>query len=208
LKLELQLLQIKMILTTYSNESYLVGGCVRDSLLGIKPKDYDIVTDIPYDKLDEIFTEAGWDVSRTGENFLVLNIAKDGVQFEICNFRSDSDDSDGRRPTSVKIGDINNDFLRRDFTINALYNRMSDGELIDPTGTGISDINTRTLRFVGKAEDRIKEDYLRIFRFYRFIKKGFTPAKKDLKKVREMFTEAYENTCAERVREEIEKMVL
>jgi tRNA nucleotidyltransferase/poly(A) polymerase len=197
-----------MILTTYSKESYLVGGCVRDSLLGIKPKDFDFVTDIPYDKLDDIFTEAGWAVSRTGENFLVLNIAKDGVQFEIANFRCDDIDSDGRRPNSVKIGNIYEDSLRRDFYINSLYMRLSDGEIVDPTGKGLEDIKTKTIRFVGRAEDRIKNDYLRVFRFYRFIKKGFTPAKKDLKKVREMFAEAYNNTTPERVREEIEKMVL
>ena len=207
MKLELQLLQIKMILTTYSNESYLVGGCVRDSLLGIKPKDFDIVTDIPYDKLDEIFTEAGWAVSRTGENFLVLNIAKDGEQFEIANFRSDAKTSDGRRPEFVEIGDINNDFLRRDFTINTLYNRMSNGELIDPTGKGLDDINTRTLRFVGKAEDRIHEDYLRIFRWARFVSNGWVPLKKDVKIFRTMFKEAYENTTAERVRMELEKII-
>lgn len=208
MNLDLQLLQISMILTTYSKESYLVGGCVRDSLLGIKPKDFDFVTDIPYDKLDDIFTEAGWAVSRTGENFLVLNIAKDGVQFEIANFRCDDIDSDGRRPNSVKIGNIYEDSLRRDFYINSLYMRLSDGEIVDPTGKGLEDIKTKTIRFVGRAEDRIKNDYLRVFRFYRFIKKGFTPAKKDLKKVREMFAEAYNNTTPERVREEIEKMVL
>lgn len=208
MNLDLQLLQISMILTTYSKESYLVGGCVRDSLLGIKPKDFDFVTDIPYDKLDDIFTEAGWVVSRTGENFLVLNIAKDGVQFEIANFRCDDIDSDGRRPNSVKIGNIYEDSLRRDFYINSLYMRLNDGEIVDPTGKGLEDIKTKTIRFVGRAEDRIKNDYLRVFRFYRFIKKGFTPAKKDLKKVREMFAEAYNNTTPERVREEIEKMVL
>jgi len=208
MKLEQQLLQIRMILTTYSTESYLVGGCVRDSLIGKIPKDYDFVTDIPYDKLDEIFTTAGWAVSRTGENFLVLNIAKDGVQYEIANFRSDAKTSDGRRPDSVSVGTIFEDAQRRDFTINAIYYKLDNGEFVDPTGKGLDDIKTKTLRFVGKAEDRIQEDYLRIFRFYRFIGKGFAPAKKDLKAVRTMFTCAYVNTIAERVREEIEKMVL
>lgn len=208
MKTELQLLQISMILTTHSKESYLVGGCVRDSLIGKVPKDYDFVTDIPYSELEDIFRIAGWNVSKTGENFLVMNIEKDGVQYEIANFRKDSKTSDGRRPESVEIGSIEEDAQRRDFTVNALYYRLSDGQFVDPTGRGMEDIETRTLRFVGRAEERIREDYLRVFRFYRFIKKGFTPAKKDLRKVRELFTEAYNGTCAERVREEIEKIVL
>ena len=88
-RLELQLLELKMILTSFSTESYLVGGCVRDYLLGKTPKDYDFVTDIPYDELERIFRDAGWGVSRTGENFLVMNVSKGGVQYEIANFRCD-----------------------------------------------------------------------------------------------------------------------
>jgi len=205
---ELQLLQISMILTTHSKESYLVGGCVRDSLTGKVPKDYDFVTDIRYDDLERIFNEAGWGVSKTGQNFLVMNVSKNGVQYEIANFRKDSVTSDGRRPDSVEVGTIDEDAQRRDFTVNAVYYKLDTGEFVDPTGRGLEDIQSRTLRFVGRAEDRIKEDYLRVFRFYRFLKKGFTAAKKDMRVVRTMFTEAYSNTCAERVREELEKMVM
>ena len=76
--------------------------------------------------------------------------------------------SDGRRPDSVQVGTIEEDAMRRDFTINSLYLNPWTGEIHDPTGRGLEDLKNRIIRFNGKASDRIKEDYLRIFRAYRF----------------------------------------
>jgi len=205
---ELHLLQIFTILKTLSQNSYLVGGCVRDSLIGKTPKDFDIVTDIHMDKLEEAFQLADWDVKDTGKAFLVLTVSKDHIPYEIANFRKDGCYSDGRRPDSVEIGTIAEDAARRDFTVNALYMDPFSGEIRDPTGKGLDDIKSRTLRFIGKPKDRIQEDYLRVFRFYRFLKKGFKPDKKSLKACRELFNEAYLKITPERVRTEVEKMVL
>lgn len=96
-----------------------------------------------------------------------------------------------------------------DLTINSLYFNLTSHSLVDPTGQGFEDILSKTLRFVGKAQDRLSEDSLRLFRFYRFLKKlpDFTPASKDLKAVRTHFDEAYKVTTPERVRLEIERMV-
>jgi tRNA nucleotidyltransferase/poly(A) polymerase len=196
-----------MILKNRSKNNYLVGGCVRDYLLHVEPKDFDIVTDITYNVLEKDFANAGWKVSTNGKAFLVLNISKNGRQYEIANFRKDGVYKDGRRPESVEVGTIDEDAARRDFTINALYFDVNTFEMTDPTGKGQSDIQKKILRFIGRPEDRIKEDYLRIFRFYRFAAKGFKPDPKSLRAVREHFTEAYPKITAERVRAELEKMI-
>ena len=197
---------IFFLLSEHSDQNYLVGGCVRDGFMGIEPHDYDIVTDIHMDKLREIFEGNGWKVKECGEGFLVLNISKDKEQYEIANFRKEGIYLDGRRPSSVEIGTIEEDALRRDFHINALYENPRTGQILDPTGKGLYDIKNKILRFIGNPKDRIREDNLRIFRFYRFLTKGFTPDPKSLKACRQFFDEAYENTTPERVRLEIEKM--
>jgi tRNA nucleotidyltransferase/poly(A) polymerase len=205
-KIQMQLVQIFMILDTYSQNNYLVGGSVRDTILHKEPSDYDFVTDIPMDKLEEIFKEAGWAVSTTGKAFLVLSISKDNEQYEVANYRKDGVYSDGRRPDSVSIGTLEEDAKRRDFTINALYMRL-DGTILDPLSQGTEDLEKKILRFIGRPEDRIKEDYLRVFRFYRFLAKGYRPDPKSLVACRTLFNEAYEKTTPERVRAELEKLI-
>jgi tRNA nucleotidyltransferase/poly(A) polymerase len=210
------LLQIFMVLGALSEKNYLVGGCVRDILRVTIPKDYDLVTDAPIEKLSEAFKTAGWRVEETGKAFLVLSIGKDGKQYEIANFRKDGVYLDGRRPNTVEIGTIEDDAKRRDFTINALYlkpqgltNTIKEiyNYVIDPTGRGIDDLSNRILRFVGKPKERIREDYLRVIRFYRFLAKGFSPDPKSLRACRELFNEAYPDITPERVRAELEKFV-
>ena len=191
-----------------SKNSCLVGGCVRDILINKDPKDFDFVTDIPYDRLKKLFVKAGFTVKEAGKQFLVLIVTKDGVDYEIANFRKDGTYVDGRRPENVKIGTIYDDAERRDFTVNALYFNLTDMQLIDPTGQGIDDIKSKTLRFVGKSSDRIEQDYLRVFRFYRFLDKGFTPESKSLSAVREMFAEAVQKTSPERIRVELERITM
>ena len=212
-KIEMQVMQVFLILDGVSKNNYLVGGCVRDMLLNRTPADYDFVTDATLDTVEKAFTEAGWKVSLTGKQFLVVSISKDGEQYEIANFRKDGVSTDGRRPDTVEIGTIEEDAKRRDFTINALYLKpgrftadMLD-ELVDPTGQGQTDLYNKTLRFIGKPEDRIREDFLRVFRFYRFATKGFRPDQKSLRACRELFNEAYAKTTPERVRMELEKML-
>ena len=81
------LLQCFLILHNESNNTYLVGGCVRDILLGKIPKDYDLVTDVPMDRIEILFLENGWKVDSVGKHFLVMFVQKNGEQFEIANFR-------------------------------------------------------------------------------------------------------------------------
>lgn len=203
-----KLKHIFYILGQHSKNNYLVGGCVRDGFLGKEPKDFDIVTDVSMDVSTPLFEANGFNVKECGEAFLVLNISKDGEQWEIANFRKEGIYLDGRRPTKVDIGTIEDDAFRRDFTVNALYENPVTGAILDPTGKGLSDIKNRTLRFIGNPKERIQEDYLRVFRFYRFVAtKNLIADSKSMKACRQYFNEAYLNTTPERVRLELERMV-
>lgn len=188
-------------------DTKMVGGSVRDILLGKDPKDFDFVTYAPYDVVAKELEKDGYTIKETGKQFLVMIASKNGWDFEIANFRKDGTYKDGRRPEAVSIGTMYDDAFRRDFTVNALYLDVRTFKLYDPTGQGIDDFQDRILRFVGKPKERIKEDYLRCFRFYRFIEKSFEPDPKSLSAVREMFAEAVQKTSPERIRVEVERMV-
>lgn len=207
---DLLLMQLLMLIRDTSPKTYLVGGCVRDMLLGKTPKDYDIVTTANIEILNEDcdrFRSNGWSVDYVGQHFGVYIFSKNGRQFDVANFRKDIG-GDGRRPESTVIGTLEEDAARRDFTVNSIYYDPFNGQYIDPNG-GIKDLKANILRFIGNPHDRIKEDYLRVFRFYRFLAKlGFEGHSKSLKACREMFNEAYQKTTPERVRMEIERMVL
>ena len=207
MKLNNNLLQLFMLLDSQYPNNYLVGGCVRDWLMNQEPKDFDIVTDVHMDTIEEVFSQNDWTVDAVGKQFLVMFVSKNGEQYEISNFRRDGSYSDGRRPDSVQIGDLESDSARRDFTVNSIYYNPVTGGFLDPNN-GKKDVEKRILKFIGKPKERIEEDCLRVFRFYRFLTKGFKPDKKSLKACREMFNVAYSNSTPERVRNEIEKMVL
>ena len=161
---------------------YFVGGCVRDACLGKEPHDYDLTTNATPEQLHTIF-ERFSNVSNNSEAFGVtmpLIKCSDGrsEEVEIATFRRDT--SSGRRPSvDVNGVSIKKDAARRDFTINALYERI-DGNIEDPTGKGLDDIKGDIIRFVGKAQNRIKEDPLRALRLIRFVSKlGFEFVCKD-----------------------------
>lgn len=210
------LLQLFTIVYYTASETYLVGGCVRDMILGRTPKDYDIVTSASITELQPKLIENGWEVKGVGDNFLVYVVSKTigetHWQFEIANFRKESKTSDGRRPDSVSIGTIEDDAARRDFTINSIYYNPlllgpNGSKLTDYNG-GIKDLAACKLKFIGKPKDRIKEDYLRVFRCFRFASTlNFNIDTKSLKACREMWNEAYTNTTPERARMEIERML-
>lgn len=206
--MENTLLELCLHIKNLTNEVYFVGGCVRDQVIGLTPKDYDIVTDCNLDVLNITLIDNGWKINEAGKNFLVTIASKNNQQYEITNFRKDGTYTDGRRPDYVEIGDMQTDYLRRDFSINALYYHPFDDKIVDPSGHGIKDIQNKIIRFNGKAKDRIKEDYLRIFRCYRFASKyGFTIENTALKACRTNFNKACKTIAPERIRVEIEKML-
>lgn len=208
MKDDLLLLQLLMLIGQFGSKTYLVGGCVRDMLLGKTPKDFDIVTSANIPVMHEgKDTFDGWKVDYVGQHFGVYIFSKNGRQFDVANFRKDLG-GDGRHSITQFLGaTLEDDAARRDFTVNSIYYDPFSGSFIDPNG-GMRDIKSKTLKFIGNPHDRIKEDYLRVFRFYRFLAKlGFDGHPKSLKACREMFNEAYKNTTPERVRMEIERMI-
>ena len=143
--------------------AYFAGGCVRDMLLGIHPKDYDIVTNATPEEIEGIFEKT----YPVGKEFGVILVHEQGHNFEIATFRSDAGYSDGRRPDYVTFTDPTDDAKRRDFTINALFYDPTTEEVFDFVD-GQKDLKENMIRFVGDPEERILEDQLRLLRAVRF----------------------------------------
>ncbi len=148
------------------HQAWFVGGCVRNSLLGQTVSDLDLTTDARPETVVALAKAAGLKPVPTGIDHGTVTVVVDGVPVEVTTFRRDVE-TDGRRATIAYSDDIAEDAARRDFTINALYADIR-GVVSDPLGGGLDDLSNRRLRFIGDAETRIREDYLRILRFFRF----------------------------------------
>jgi len=147
-------------------EVRIVGGAVRNALLGLPVADIDLATTSLPAETARRAEAAGLKAVNTGAEHGTITVVAGGRGFEVTTLRSDVE-TDGRRARVAFGRDWQRDAERRDFTINGLYARP-DGTVIDPVG-GLADIGTRTIRFIGDAETRIREDYLRILRFFRFF---------------------------------------
>ncbi len=146
-------------------EAYIVGGCVRDSLMSLKPKDYDITTSALPEETKKIFKE--FNLIETGIKHGTVTVIIDGIPLEITTYRVDSDYSDNRHPDSVNFTrSLKEDASRRDFTMNAIAYSDSDG--IKDFFNGQADIQNGIIRCVGDADKRFNEDALRIMRTLRF----------------------------------------
>lgn len=186
---------------------FLVGGCVRDSLLRIQPKDWDLVTDMNPDWVIEILRSQHFvkNILETGKAFGVVNVITDTNEFEIATMRSDGKYTDSRRPDSVTFGNIIDDSLRRDLTINALYYDLETNEIIDLVG-GVDDLKNNVIRTVGKPEDRFNEDKLRKLRCIRFSARFGSELHPDIDKVLKA-NSSLEGISAERIRDEFIKSI-
>ena len=144
---------------------FAVGGCVRNALLHEPISDVDLATDAHPDRVVDLCEAAGLKVVPTGIDHGTVTVIAEGQGFEVTTFRKDVE-TDGRRAVVAFSTDLKTDAERRDFTINALY-ADRDGVLHDPLG-GLADVPVRRVRFINNAHDRIREDALRILRFFRF----------------------------------------
>lgn len=145
-------------------ESYLVGGFVRDRIMGRASSDVDIATKARPNQIEEVFKD--FKIIDVGKNFGTIRVIGHGQEYEITTFRKDFSYKDKRRPGQVVFADkIESDLERRDFTINAMA--LRNNELIDPFG-GQNDIKEKIIRAVGNPHERISEDYLRALRAVRF----------------------------------------
>ncbi len=153
------------MLTDAGFECFFVGGCVRNALLGAPVNDIDISTNALPDRVMELAKAAGLKAVPTGIDHGTVTVITGGTPFEITTYRRDVE-TDGRRAVVAFSDTIMDDAHRRDFTMNALY-ADADGVIIDPLN-GMPDLLARRIRFIEDADLRIKEDYLRILRFFRF----------------------------------------
>ena len=155
------------LLEAAGKRAYVVGGCVRDALLGRAMNDWDITTSARPDEVKAIMAAAGIKTADTGIKYGTVTVLADGQAFETTTFRSDGAYSDGRHPDSVELlGSIEGDLARRDFTVNAMAYNPREG-IVDLHG-GMEDLKAGILRCVGDAHTRFAEDALRIMRGLRF----------------------------------------
>ena len=183
--------------------AYWVGGCVRDSLLGREPGDYDIATDARAEEVERLFART----IPVGRQFGVVVVVEAGTNFQVATFRAESDYADGRRPSQVTFGNPRADALRRDFTVNGLF--------FDPiTSTthdwvdGEADLRARLIRTIGQPEERFTEDHLRLLRAVRFAAQlDFQIEPETFAAVRAL-AERIKVISAERIRDELLKLFL
>ena len=144
--------------------AYFAGGCVRDLLLGLEPKDWDVATDAPPDRVRRLFSRT----QAVGAAFGVILVRQGDSIVEVATFRSEGEYLDGRRPSKVRFSTAQEDAARRDFTINGLFlDPLNDDRVIDFVG-GLEDLKARRLRAIGDPGQRFAEDHLRLLRAVRF----------------------------------------
>ena len=165
MQLPKDIINIKDIFKSNGFQLFVVGGAVRDAVLGKDPKDFDLATNATPDQVEEMMQEAGFTTLATGKAFGVINVFTQSGDFEIATFRKDL--GSGRRPDSVEFTTIEGDVSRRDLTINALFFDIEAGEIVDLVG-GLQDLRNGAIKTVGLAKDRFAEDRLRILRAIRF----------------------------------------
>ena len=184
-------------------QALLVGGCVRDLLLGREPADYDVTTDATPEQVMAFFPES----IAVGAQFGVILIPRDGMKVEVATFRSDVGYSDGRHPDSVVYSKTpQEDVERRDFTINGLLMRHESGEVLDYVG-GQADLEAKVIRAIGEPARRFTEDKLRMMRAVRFAARfGFKIEPETFRAIRRHAGEI-QQVSPERLREELTKML-
>lgn len=150
--------------------AYLAGGCVRDRLLGVEPKDFDVATNAEPKNVRKLFHNTHY----VGEAFGVVLVRIGRIRIEVATFRTEWGYQDGRRPQHVSFSDAEHDAQRRDFTINGLFEDPISGKVIDFIG-GQADLRAGIIRAIGEPKTRFGEDYLRMLRAVRFSTRfGFT----------------------------------
>lgn len=184
-------------------EAYIVGGCVRDSLLGKTPNDWDITTNATPNEIINIFEKT----IPTGIKHGTVTVLVDNIPFEVTTYRIDGEYSDGRHPDSVKFTEsINEDLSRRDFTINAMAYNPKKGivDIFD----GCKDLNKKLIRCAGNPSSRFEEDALRMLRAIRFSAQlNFTIEEATINSIKEKST-LIKEVSIERIQSEINKIIL
>ena len=204
-----ELKELMRLLSSSGKECYIVGGAVRDLLLGYKKfKDIDLTTSLSVEQLKQIFDQNQIRFDDRAIKYGCLTVRNKKRNYQITSFRKDIR-TFGRAADIEFVENIEEDAKRRDFTINAIYCSYS-GQIIDPLGN-LEDLNKIKLDFIGDPEFRIKEDYLRILRFFRFVAvldlKGENVASNNLPIIKKHIN-GISDLSYERVASEIRKILL
>lgn len=184
------------------HRALLAGGCVRDMLLGVPPKDFDIATNAPPQAVDTLFDH----VIPVGREFGVQIVVADDMQFEVATFRVDGPYADGRHPSFVEFSGEREDAQRRDFTINALFLDPENERVLDYVG-GQDDLQAGVVRAVGEPSKRFEEDFLRMLRAIRFTARLDFALDDTTRAAIVNHAPTILNTSPERIRDEITKML-
>jgi len=185
-------------------EAYIVGGSVRDMLLGKEPKDYDITTDALPEEIENLFED--FKTINIGKKFGTIVVCHPMGNVEITTYRKEGDYLDGRRPEMVTFSaKIEDDLSRRDFTINAMAYNSKRG-IVDPFG-GQEDINRKIIRTVGDPRERFGEDYLRIMRCIRFATELDFEIDRETLEAASNYSKYVKKVSMERIRDEFFKIL-
>jgi tRNA nucleotidyltransferase (CCA-adding enzyme) len=197
---------IVQTLTEAGHKAYIVGGSVRDVLIGLTPKDWDVTTDALPDKIQELFPDSAYE-NDFGTVAVKVRFDNHVEIVEVTTFRTEGDYQDSRHPGSVEfVTEVTEDLARRDFTINAMAMDL-EGNIVDPFD-GQKDLETKIIRTVGTPEDRFGEDALRLMRAVRFaMQLDFTIETNTLEAMKKL-TPTLENIAKERINIELTKMMM
>jgi tRNA nucleotidyltransferase/poly(A) polymerase len=184
------------------HEAFWVGGCVRDLVRGVVPKDFDIVTSARPEEVQALFPRT----APVGARFGVVIVIEGGRPYEVATYRTEEGYEDGRHPSRVAFATAEEDVRRRDFTINGLLMDPETGLIIDHVG-GRCDIEQRTIRTIGDPEERFAEDHLRMLRAVRFAAAlDFSISEETFAAIRKQ-APAILRISAERIREELSRIL-
>jgi poly(A) polymerase len=183
------------------HQALFAGGCVRDSLMGKTPHDFDIATSARPEQVQALFPRT----IAVGAQFGVILVVEEGRDYQVATFRSDGTYLDGRHPRSVSFTTPEGDARRRDFTINGLFYDPIEGKVLDFVG-GREDLETRTLRAIGNPAERFAEDKLRLLRAVRFATVLDFTIEADTWNALCAAAETIHDVSAERVRDELVKI--
>jgi len=183
--------------------AYFAGGCVRDMVRGLAPKDFDIATDATPEVVQKIFPHT----YAVGAHFGVVVVVENGLNFEVATFRSDGAYLDHRHPVDVCFSSPEEDAKRRDFTINGMFFDPAKDEVIDFVG-GRADIEAKVIRAIGKPSERFNEDRLRMLRAVRFATVLDYKIDNETWKALVESSAAINDISAERIRDELVKIFL
>lgn len=196
-----------LLLLRHRKQAFLVGGALRDLMLGRAPQDWDIATSALPDTTMEIFRQAGYQVYPTGFRFGTVTVVIGGLPVEITTFRVEDGYSDARHPERVSfVPDVTLDLARRDFTINAMALDLRTGQLVDPVA-GARDLGRGVIRAVGRPGERFTEDPLRMLRATRLAAQLGFAIEAETERQMAACSHLLSRVAAERVWVELEKLL-